>query len=82
VTAAAISADGRRIASGSINNTIRVWDKSGELVRVLSGHTNAVEHLRFTPDGRFLVSSSRDASLRIWDLATGSSVVFLERDGE
>ncbi len=75
VSAVAVTPDGRHVVSGSEDNTLRVWDlASGETVRTLSGHTDAVMAVAVTPDGRQAVSGSGDKTLRVWDLASGETV--------
>ena len=66
VTCLAVLPDGR-LASGSYDNTVRVWDVSdgGSCALTQSGHTNYVSSLTVLPDGR-LVSGSYDATLRVW----------------
>jgi WD40 repeat protein len=60
VNSVAFSPDGRLLASGSWDNTIRLWDAaSGALLRTLEGHTNTVLSVAFSPDGRLLASASR-----------------------
>ena len=52
--------------------TVRLWDPAtGELQRVLTGHTDVVEGVAFSRDGRLLAACSRDATVRLWDPATG-----------
>ena len=61
VTSVSISADGRRVVSGSDDNTVRVWDAvSGECVLgPLEGHTGeVVTSVSFSADGRRVVSGS------------------------
>ncbi|KAJ3350356.1 hypothetical protein HDU83_009740 [Entophlyctis luteolus] len=60
---------GQFVASGSRDNSIRIWDsESGACVFVLTGHNNWVRSLQFHPNGKFLISASDDKSMRVWDL--------------
>jgi WD40 repeat protein len=68
----AFSPDGARIASGSLDTTVRVWDAAaGRQTLYLCGHTAAVTRLAFSPDGTRLVSGSKDKTASIWDAADG-----------
>ncbi|HEU4732293.1 MAG TPA: protein kinase, partial [Kofleriaceae bacterium] len=67
----AVSPDGRRIASGMGDRTVRLWDaESGLLIDVLRGHSDLVLDVAFSPDGHDLASASYDKTVRVWDLAT------------
>jgi len=67
----AMSPDGRRIAAGVSDRTVRLWDAaSGQLLDVLRGHSDFVLDVAFSPDGARLASASYDKTIRIWDLAT------------
>ena len=64
--------DGRTLASGSLDNTIRLWDPvTGEQEQPLAGNTNPVFSVVFSPDGRTLASGSLDNTIRLWDPVTG-----------
>ncbi|MDK9699912.1 MAG: ADP-ribosylation factor-like protein, partial [bacterium] len=64
----AITPDGKRIVSGSGDNTLKVWDsKSYQLLATLNGHTDYVRCVEITPDGKRIVSGSDDKTLKVWD---------------
>lgn len=72
VLALAISADGKFLASGSSDKTIRLWDLSAatpRVARMFQGHTEEVTALAFSPDGKTLCSGSKDQSIRFWTVS-------------
>ena len=77
VYALAVLADGR-LASGSDDKTIRLWDvASGAETARLEGHTSEIRSLAVVADGR-LASGSDDKTIRLWDVASGAETARLE----
>ncbi len=72
VMSVAYSPDGKTLASGSYDNTIKFWDvKTGKERATLKGHTDAVNSVAYSPDGKTLASGSLDRTIKLWDVKTG-----------
>ena len=72
VTTAAIDSTGTRLATASMDHTVRVWEiASAALVAVLRGHSAPVLDVAFSPDGRHVLSASEDKKAKIWPVAGG-----------
>jgi WD40 repeat protein len=71
----AYSPDGSRIAAGSRDGSVAIWDaRSGAEVLRLRGHSAAVTALAFDRSGAHLASGSGDQIAIVWDLRSGKPV--------
>ncbi len=61
------SPDVQTILSCSTDNTLKLWDTSGNLLHTFKGHENSVFAVAFSPDGQTILSGSRDNTLKLWD---------------
>jgi len=78
VNAVAFAPGGQLVATGSSDRAggyLRLWEAaSGQLVRRLDGHTDAVTGVAFSRDGERLLTSSYDGTARLWNAATGELI--------
>ncbi|KAJ5348532.1 G-protein beta WD- 40 repeats containing protein [Penicillium brevicompactum] len=73
------SPDGTQIASGSSDNTIKLWDTTtGDLQKTLEGHSAEIIAVIFSPDSKRIVSGSDDNTIKLWDNTTGDLQKTLE----
>ncbi|KIN96361.1 hypothetical protein M404DRAFT_82641, partial [Pisolithus tinctorius Marx 270] len=78
VRSVAFSPDGKRIVSGLLDNTVRVWDaeRGVQISSPLEGHTWSVTSVAFSPDRKRIriVSGSEDNTVRVWDAERGMQI--------
>jgi WD40 repeat protein/serine/threonine protein kinase len=84
VTSVAFSSDGRRLASASLDRTVRLWNlETGQEILRLPGHAASVESVAFSSDGRHLASgggdwqTGRPGDVKVWDATTGKELLHL-----
>jgi len=71
----AFSRDGRWLAAGANDHSIRLWQTAtGREMPKLSGHNGWVQALAFSPNKRQLASGSNSGEIKLWDLNTGAEV--------
>ena len=75
------SSDGRYIASGSGDRTVRLWDIQGGQCYLSLAIEDGVTTVAISPDNRFLAAGSLDKSVRVWEMLSGDLLERLEEAG-
>ncbi|MGB8686247.1 MAG: CHAT domain-containing protein, partial [Microcoleus sp.] len=79
VSSVSFSTDGKTLASGSYDKTIKLWDvTTGKAIRTLLGHSDVVSSVSFSTDGKTLASGSGDKTIKLWDVTTGKAIRTLQ----
>ncbi|KAI8833035.1 quinon protein alcohol dehydrogenase-like superfamily [Chytridium lagenaria] len=72
VLCVSFSPDSTKLATGSGDTTVRIWDLNTTTPQfTLQGHTNWVQIIAWSPNGKMLASGSMDKTIRLWDPKTG-----------
>ena len=78
VKSVSFSPDGKILATGSNDHTIKLWNvDDGQEFMILQGHWGTVKSIDFSPDGRLLASGSSDMTIKLWDMAEGRELMTL-----
>mgnify|MGYP001260855963 FL=1 len=81
VLALTVTKDDKRIIVGFANGMLKVLDaKTGEVKKLLTGHSKAINAVALTPDGLQVVSGSADATIRTWNINSGVPVARIALD--
>ena len=82
VNTLAFSPDGKRILTGSRDNTSKLWDLKGRELKSLIGHTDWVNAVAFSPDGKTIITGSRNGLIKRWDVEGGNQQAYKVKIGD
>ncbi|MBD1924407.1 AAA-like domain-containing protein [Microcoleus sp. FACHB-831] len=68
VRSASFSPDGKTIASGSFDGTIKLWSLDGRELHTFIEHSGGVTSVSFSPDGKTLASANLDDTIKLWNV--------------
>jgi WD40 repeat protein len=78
VQSLAFSPNGEILASGSCDQTVKLWNiNTGKCEKTIQSHQSWVWSVAFSPDGEMLASGGQDETIQLWDIQTGKCLQLL-----
>ncbi|BAY20241.1 WD-40 repeat-containing protein (plasmid) [Anabaenopsis circularis NIES-21] len=68
VTSVSFSPNGQIIATASRDETIKLWNIDGTLLKTLQGHSAGVTSVSFSPNGQIISTASSDKTIKLWSI--------------
>jgi WD40 repeat protein len=82
VSCVIFSPNGKRLASASLDGTVRLWDSATRKHTMTLRHTGRVQAVAFRPDGKILATGEDIGRIKLWETDTGKEMASLLRAGE
>ncbi len=83
VLSLAFSADGTQLLSGTLRNSLMLWDvATGTQIQSFVGHTASISSVALSADGQYALSGSFDSTIRLWNVNTGEQLAELRDEPE
>ncbi|NES07041.1 MAG: hypothetical protein F6K22_32125, partial [Okeania sp. SIO2F4] len=68
VNSVCFNPSGTLIASGSRDNSLKLWSLSGRELKTFTGHSDRIHRICFHPDGQILASAGSDSTIKLWSI--------------
>jgi len=83
VTCVAVSPDGKRLATGSTDGTVKLWDAAAikQTASLPAAHQGGVRAVQFSPDGTRLATGGADKAAKLWDVSAEKPTLLHSLDG-